>query len=165
MFYFLEIKIDSLWIKVISNENEIEKLSLLSENFFIEEGYPKKRRVPYWLRRLEGDLRNYFSGQRVDFGKYPLKIANYSVFSQKVWREVKKIPYGEVRSYKWIGKKLNTRGYRAIGRILSLNPFPLLIPCHRVVKKNGSLGGFSQGEEIKKKLLEIEGVFCEGGIN
>ncbi|RLG24568.1 cysteine methyltransferase, partial [Methanosarcinales archaeon] len=67
-------------------------------------------------------------------------------------------PYGELRTYKWIAHRVGIKGYRAIGKILSINPFPIIIPCHRVICTDGSLGGFSAGLDIKRRLLNIEGI-------
>ena len=84
-------------------------------------------------------------------------------FSQKVMNIVSQLKYGELTSYSSIGQKINSKAYRAIGTVLSKNPIPLIIPCHRVLGKKG-IGGFmgktDDGEEIslKKKLLKIEGV-------
>lgn len=79
-------------------------------------------------------------------------------FEKKVLREVVKIPLGEVRTYKWIAKKIgNPNAYRAVGNVLKKNPFPLFIPCHRVVKSSAKdLGGYTLGDDLKKKLIEFE---------
>ncbi len=84
-------------------------------------------------------------------------------FSQKVMKIVSQLKYGEKTSYSTIGQRINSKAYRAIGSILRKNPVPLIIPCHRVLGKNG-IGGFmgenTGGKELKlkKKLLEIEGI-------
>lgn len=84
-------------------------------------------------------------------------------FSQKVMNTVSQLKYGELTSYSNIGQKINSKAYRAIGTVLSKNPIPLIIPCHRVLGKKG-IGGFmgkiNDGDELtlKKNLLEIEGV-------
>ncbi len=77
-------------------------------------------------------------------------------FERAVYREVIKIPLGEVRTYGEIAKAIGCpKGARAVGQALKRNPFPLLIPCHRVVAKNG-IGGFSKGVEEKRYLLALE---------
>ena len=77
-----------------------------------------------------------------------------SPFAKKVYRVVIGIPLGEVRSYKWVAKKAGKpRAYRAVGQIMKNNPFPLIIPCHRVVKSDKSLGGYSRGGEKNKRML------------
>ncbi len=69
-----------------------------------------------------------------------------------------RIPYGRVRSYHWIAAKVGGKKYaRAVGNALGANPVPLIVPCHRVVAHDGSLGGFSCGLAVKRKLLDLEG--------
>jgi methylated-DNA-[protein]-cysteine S-methyltransferase len=81
-------------------------------------------------------------------------------FQQKVLSLVKKIPKGKITTYKIIGKKLGRRGqiYRAVGRALHDNIYPIKIPCHRVVKSTGEIGGYSRGIKKKIFLLKKEGV-------
>jgi len=79
-------------------------------------------------------------------------------FTARVWREIAKIPRGEVRSYARIAKALrNPNAARAVGQACGCNPVPLVIPCHRVVASDGGLGGFSGGLRFKQRLLELEG--------
>ena len=79
-------------------------------------------------------------------------------FTSKVWREIARIPRGRVRSYGRIAKALRSpHAARAVGRACGKNPVPLVIPCHRVVASDGSLGGFSAGLDVKRKLLALEG--------
>jgi len=102
---------------------------------------------------LKKDMEKYFEGKKVDFVRYDV-ILNKSNFVKSVLNYVRKIPYGNVVTYGFIAKILNTSP-RAVGRALSLNPVPIVIPCHRVVSSNG-LGGFSQGVWIKRELLKLE---------
>jgi AraC family transcriptional regulator of adaptative response/methylated-DNA-[protein]-cysteine methyltransferase len=79
-------------------------------------------------------------------------------FQARVWREIRKIPRGEVRSYARIAKALRRPGAaRAVGQACGANPLPLVIPCHRVVASDGGIGGFSGSLTIKRRLLELEG--------
>lgn len=82
------------------------------------------------------------------------------VFQDKVLRLVKKIPRGKVTTYKEIGKAFHKRGqiYRAVGRALKENIYPVKIPCHRVVCSDGSIGGYSRGIKKKIALLKKEGI-------
>ena len=83
------------------------------------------------------------------------KIA--ATFTKKVYRAVLSIPLGEVRTYKWVAQKAgNPKAARAVGQILKKNPFPLIVPCHRVVACGGKLGGYSQGQQKKRLLLNLE---------
>jgi len=103
-------------------------------------------------------LRDYLQGRKVSFPE-ALDLRGTTPFQQAVWKQTAAIPYGEVRSYGWLAEKIGEpRAARAVGRALALNPLPILIPCHRVVRKNGGLGGFSAGLGWKRRLLELEGV-------
>ena len=78
-------------------------------------------------------------------------------FAQKVYRIVAAIPLGEVRTYRWVAKKAgNPTASRAVGQIMKRNPYPIFIPCHRVVGSNNRLGGYVFGVKKKKMLLELE---------
>lgn len=80
-----------------------------------------------------------------------------SPFAKKVYKVVLGIPLGEVRSYKWVAQKAGLpKAYRAVGQLLKKNPYPLIIPCHRVVTSSGKLGGYVWGKKIKKTLLNLE---------
>ncbi len=79
-------------------------------------------------------------------------------FEREVLIQTSKIPFGEVRTYKYIAEKLGSRAYRAVGTALGKNPFPIVIPCHRVVKSNMEIGDYRGGSEMKKEILENEGV-------
>lgn len=78
-------------------------------------------------------------------------------FAKRVYKIVSQIPLGEVRSYKWVAQKAGRpSAYRAVGTILKNNPYPLIIPCHRVVKEDLDLGGYAWGRKNKKLLLDLE---------
>ena len=78
-------------------------------------------------------------------------------FEKKVLKEVMKIPLGETRTYKEIANLAGRPGaWRAAAQALKKNPFPLFIPCHRVINSNGKLGGYSLGKGIKKDLINLE---------
>lgn len=158
---FLKLKLSPYWIGAVSEKEKLVKISICGS----QEDLPRslgaalkgRTRSSSFLKRLKQDLLSYWQGEKVDFTAYPLKLWGYSPFQRKVWRLTQEIPYGEVRSYKWIAKRLGSGGYRAVGQALACNPFPLIVPCHRVIREDGSLGGFSAGLEMKRKLLRIEG--------
>jgi O-6-methylguanine DNA methyltransferase len=78
-------------------------------------------------------------------------------FAKKVYKIVLSIPLGEVRTYKWVAQRAGRpRAYRAVGQVLKRNPYPFLIPCHRVVASSNKLGGYSRGVKLKKQLLILE---------
>ncbi|MFH0913524.1 MAG: MGMT family protein [Candidatus Omnitrophota bacterium] len=78
-------------------------------------------------------------------------------FAKKVYRVALSIPIGEVRSYKWVAKKIGKPGAtRAVGQVLKRNPWPLIIPCHRIISSDGKLGGYASGRKKKRALLDLE---------
>ena len=79
-------------------------------------------------------------------------------FNEKVYAITKQIPKGRVTTYGGITKALNMKAYRAVGNALHVNPYAPIVPCHRVVKSNGELGGFAGGSAKKTRLLESEGI-------
>jgi len=79
-------------------------------------------------------------------------------FKEKCYNLVKKIPKGKITTYKEIAEALGTKGYRAVGNVLNKNPNLITIPCHRVVKSNGEVGGYAEGMERKIELLKKEGI-------
>ena len=86
-------------------------------------------------------------------------LLSYTPFQRKVFEVVCQIPFGETRSYKWVAGKIGNPGAaRAVGQVLKKNPYLLAVPCHRVIKSDGSIGGYMLGKDIKKKLLDLEKV-------
>ena len=79
-------------------------------------------------------------------------------FSEKCYEVLGKVPRGKVTTYKEIAKKINSKAYRAVGNSMNKNPYSPKIPCHRVVKSNGEVGGFASGTKNKIKILKKEGV-------
>ena len=108
------------------------------------------------FHREEKLFNQYFEGKKEDFTSLPLDFISGTPYQRKVWLETRKIPYGKTQTYKFLAKKLNHRGYRSIGQALSRNPLLIVIPCHRVISSDGSIGGFTGGLELKKFLLRLE---------
>ncbi len=101
------------------------------------------------------EINEYLKGER---RKFSIKLLPEGTeFQQRVWNELKKIPYGETRSYKDIAICLNDKNAsRAVGAANGKNPISLIVPCHRVIITSGSLGGYAGGLAIKTILLELE---------
>lgn len=135
----------------IKNKSKSGKIS----NFFKTRGIllvPSRKKF-----QLEEKLfSRYFKGEKEDFASLPLDFISGTPFQRKVWLEARKIPYGKTGTYKSLAGNLNHRGYRSVGQALSRNPLLIVIPCHRVLASDGSLGGFSAGLELKKFLLRLE---------
>lgn len=102
------------------------------------------------------ELALYFKGLNSKFSQ-KINFLTGTDFEKKVWAVLREIPFGETRTYKWVAEKIgNPSAVRAVGRALSKNPLPVIIPCHRVIESDGSLGGYSSGVNVKKRLLEME---------
>lgn len=108
------------------------------------------------------EIIEYLTGSRKEF-TLPLDLKG-TFFQMKVWKELIKIPYGQIRTYKDIAKAIgNPKAYRAVGNALNKNPVLLIVPCHRVVGSNGQLTGFGAGIELKAWLLNLENGLCKYG--
>lgn len=105
---------------------------------------------------LKDELERYFRGGRWEFS-CPLDTSCYTPFTGKVLDVVSRIPYGEVYSYRQVaGQAGFPRSWRATGRAVGANRHPLLVPCHRVIRADGKMGGFGSGIAWKTFLLELE---------
>ncbi len=123
------------------------------------------------LNQLENMINDYLTGNKIDLFEeiksmdvlLDLKSKFKTDFSQKVINSLIKISPGESTTYSDLAKKINSKAYRAVGSVLRNNPLPLIIPCHRVIKKDGKIGGFmgKMNEDwqinLKRSLLRIEG--------
>lgn len=129
--------------------------------------YNEKSTKPYLLherpnlllgRLLTTLFDRYFSGIPESFDQVPLDISNGTEFQKRIWNTLRKIPWGHTCTYAELAQKagLSAKYARAVGLALRTNPIPIIIPCHRVLCADKSLGGFSAGLEWKKKLLQIE---------
>ncbi len=113
--------------------------------------------VPTALSVAARQLEEYFSGQRRRFD-VPLAPVAATRFQRAVWDALSEIPYGEVRTYAEVARRVAKPGAaRAVGNANHANPFPIVVPCHRVVAANG-LGGYGGGDEVKRYLLALEGL-------
>ena len=112
------------------------------------------------LLQAEGQLLEYLSGTRRQFA---LPLAPHgTAFQLRVWAALCRIPWGQTRSYAQLAQAANCpKGYRAVGMANHANPLPILIPCHRVIASDGSLGGYAGGTGLKAALLALEGVCCK----
>ncbi|MFB3925984.1 MAG: methylated-DNA--[protein]-cysteine S-methyltransferase [Syntrophales bacterium] len=108
-------------------------------------------------------IRLYLEGKDAGFSPDDVDLGGCGRFQQKVLLESTKIPRGKVISYSELADRLPApRAARAVGTALARNPFPIIFPCHRVVRSDGSLGGFGGGLKMKRALLEMEGVGFDG---
>lgn len=104
-------------------------------------------------------LESYFAGEavRFDIRSLPLDLSGFSDFYLRLAAELAGVPYGETVSYAWLAAAAGSPGAaRAAGNFLAANPFPVILPCHRVVRSDGLPGGFSGGRGWKERLLALE---------
>jgi methylated-DNA-[protein]-cysteine S-methyltransferase len=100
----------------------------------------------------------YLKGEEVNFSMDLLDTSVCYPFQLDVIKTERRIPRGKTAAYGWVARKIGTKGVRAVGNALARNPFPLVVPCHRAVRSDRTLGGFQGGIELKRTLLEMEGV-------
>lgn len=143
-------------IKIAADEKGITQIDFLREkkrvNFSDISNLSNKH-----LRNCLIQLDDYFKGERKSFNlKLNLKGTE---FQKKVWYELIKIPFGKIISYGEVARRIkNEKAVRAVGQAIGKNPISIVIPCHRVIGSDGSLTGYASGLDIKKWLLEHEGV-------
>lgn len=156
---FVLFPVSSGWIKLIYTDEFLHRVefkrSLRTKERDWEAEFSKAL-LPDWLVELKEALKAYFKGVKVSFSA-PLDLGSLPLFYQKVYLTAQEIPYGETRSYKWIATRIgNQNAARAVGQALKNNPFLVVVPCHRVVKSDGSLGGWSGARGLKEELLRLE---------
>jgi methylated-DNA-[protein]-cysteine S-methyltransferase len=109
---------------------------------------------------LQRQVADYFGGKRGGFD-CKLDLSGSTPFQRLVWKAAMEIPYGQVRSYKWVAEKIGRpSACRAVGHALAANPLPVVIPCHRVIRNDGKPGGFggrSGNVQTKLMMLSLEG--------
>lgn len=104
----------------------------------------------------------FLAGDDIRFPLDAIRLDICSPFQQKVLRAEHGIPRGSVSTYQRIaGHVRNVKGARAVGTALAGNPFPIIIPCHRAIRSNRTLGGYQGGLEMKRRLLEMEGIYFD----
>ena len=134
------------WISAFEDEGKIFKVKFARL---------KKQKKSKILKKFKKNLLQFFN-KKVSHIKIPHNVKGNPI-QKKVWSELKKIKVGQTKSYGQIAKKFKLSP-RHIGKICSQNKLVLLVPCHRVIRNNGTLGGFTSpgGIKLKKKLLEFE---------
>lgn len=156
------------WMGVVETEKGVKKIILPQAKLsdvekIIFEEFPGVEENRSRVRHIADSLARYYEGENITF---PLSFdpSGHTEFSVAVWKATRTIPWGEVRTYQWIGAQIKKpRSFRAVGSALGKNPFPIVVPCHRVIRSDGMLGGFSApgGIFLKQRLLELEGVLFD----
>ncbi len=146
--------IDTILLPKESRQALLSELSTGSIELLNDQAAPR-------LREARKQLIDYLAGTRQSFD-LSLDLSQGTSFQQKVWRTLLSISYGKLRSYQWVAVRVGGRQYaRAVGNAVGANPVPIVIPCHRIVAQDASLGGFSGGLPTKRKLLTLEGTLTK----
>lgn len=163
MEYIQKIKSPVGILTVSSDGKNISGLWIERQKYFartLEKDACEKELPVFDLTRKWLDI--YFSGKEPDF--MPPIVFKGSLFQQSVWNGLCDIPYGKTITYGGLAKKLESNdkdkhtSARAVGGAVGHNPISIIVPCHRVIGKNGNLTGYAGGIDIKKKLLQLEGI-------
>ena len=158
------------WMGLVGDERGVQRIylpGLEKEDLRkrIQSEFPGCQGKAAFLEEAEKELKEYFEGRRSRFGMV-LDLSGVTPFQKKVYQVLSTIPFGEVRTYRWLAQKIgNPRALRAVGSANARNQWPPVIPCHRVVGSDGRLTGFSApgGLELKANLLKLEGIHTEKG--
>jgi methylated-DNA-[protein]-cysteine S-methyltransferase len=152
------------WCGIVTYKKKLRRIFIGYRNYnqlprqITEEFGKDLKKTPSDGKLIE-KIHLYCSGKKTSFRGYKMDWSSITPFQTKVLRAAMKIPYGTVSTY---GKLAKTIGHpnssRAVGNALSKNPFPLIVPCHRIVRGDGKVGGFSAGggKKLKEKLLNME---------
>jgi methylated-DNA-[protein]-cysteine S-methyltransferase len=121
--------------------------------------YPSVRQADSPLiERLSENIVRFLEGEDVSFSMDLMDTSVCYPFQLEVISTERTIPRGMTATYGWVAKQINTKGVRAVGSALARNPFPLVVPCHRAIRSDRTLGGFQGGLGMKRRLLEMEGI-------
>ncbi len=138
------------WFKIKASKLGITRVNL------VEEPGEESKSLPDHVVACKKQLDQYFKRERSDFD-LPLDYEDATDFHKNVWDKLLDIPYGQTSSYAMIAEKLgDANKVRAVGQANRRNPIAIIVPCHRVIAKNGDLQGYFYGLDVKRKLLEIE---------
>ena len=156
--FFSTAEISGIHFKIFSSPKGISHIFINKKNSKIDASNLTSLRPDDPLMfNVFNELSEYFNDRRKKFN-IPLDLQG-SDFQIKVWNELLNIPFGKVISYKTLSERLGDKNLtRAVGKANGSNPVPIIVPCHRVINADGSLGGYSAGLSIKEKLLELEGI-------
>jgi methylated-DNA-[protein]-cysteine S-methyltransferase len=137
------------WLSIWANSNGICAIH------FKRSGSTVQTKTNRWLDKAQIQIEEYLNRKRKRFS-LPLSQAG-TLFQKKVWRAAQKIPYGSMWSYQKLALGIgHQNAARAVGSALRKNPVPIVVPCHRVISKDGRLGGYAQGPKRKAWLLRRE---------
>lgn len=140
---------------IVGTDDGVTHIHLPQDVMTASKGAPPKP-----VADAAAQLKEYFAGSRRTF-KVTLAAPKATAFQNDVWGALRKIPFGQVRTYGEVADSVDRpRAHRAVGNANHANPWPIVVPCHRVVSTQG-LGGYGGGDRVKRYLLDLEGVHYE----
>ncbi len=148
--YYFASRLD-IWLELKFSDHGLREIN------FLDLPDQRKANMEFASAKIVvSQLDEYFCGALEHF-TIPVDFPDVSPFTRMVWDELTRIPYGQTRSYSQIASRIGHPGAaRAVGQANSKNPVPIVIPCHRVINSDGSLGGYSSGVALKRRLLDLE---------
>ena len=160
--YYTTLKTPLGLIGIAGSDKGLSKIVLQPANEsqfkeYLDNTYPSEcLKNPPFFESVEKQLDLYFDGKLKKF-TCKLDLNQGTAFQQGVWRKLTSIPYGKTQSYRTLAETLgHPKAFRAVGNANGKNPLPVIIPCHRVIRENGDLGGYSCGLHFKRFLLDLE---------
>ncbi len=168
-FYYSAVQTSIGWVGIAGNERGLKRLilpertkkdTLQQLNRYFQSGIQLVPAGDQFFSITE-KIREYFNGKSTRFENEKINLTDYTSFQKNVLLKTREIPYGTTRTYKWLAEQSGCpRAYRAVGGVMSINPIPLIIPCHRVLGSYGKLTGFSAtgGLALKHRMLALEGI-------
>lgn len=150
LYFAVAVKNGKIMKTILPKSSKKEALNEITKdfnNYILSDDY----------KSLAKNVCKIYHGKEFSFEDKQLNL-DLNRFQKKVLLEVMKIPYGEIKTYKQISEAINSKAYRAVGTAIGKNPLPLIIPCHRVVRSDSNIGGFFGGMEMKKEILQNEGI-------
>jgi methylated-DNA-[protein]-cysteine S-methyltransferase len=161
--FFGVIKTKAGFVGVVATERGVRRILLPEgreavQRRLIRRAFPRAVEKPALLPELCQDLRRYFEGDAVEFD-VAFDWPESSPFERAIWKACASVGYGETATYKSLAERVGRPGAaRAVGLAMSRNPCPIVVPCHRVLRSNGALGGYSGpgGTRFKRALLDME---------
>ncbi len=150
-FFICKMGSEVVWAE-FERKNSSPLSELLKMGFILKEDEA-------FLKEEISMLQGYFCGEKIDLSKIHVSFIIGTEKEKKIWSELLKIHYGETVTYSQLARRVGLpNAPRFVGNAVGKNPVPIIIPCHRVIRKDGTLGGFSAGLHVKKYLLELEGL-------
>lgn len=151
-YYIYDIKHINRTLTIVAQDDYLIKIDFEKNIYDFEY---KESKI---IKQFKKELDEYFEGNLKEF-KTKFKLTGLTNFQKKVLEEVSKVKYGKYISYTDIAKRIdNEKACRAVGNAVGKNPLPIIVPCHRIIRTDKTIGGYTGGTDIKIKLLEVENI-------